>query len=329
MGRDDELLEVLSRFEEGARLVTLTGPGGTGKTRLAIEAAASLVPEYKAGVFWVGLATLRDPRSSRRRSLRRSVPRTVSPSTSADREMLLLLDNLEQVVDCAPELSELLPSLPQPHAARDEPRAPARPGRGPVRRCRRSQSQRLPSSSAHAPGSRPTRRSLSFAASGQSAAGRRAGGRPNERAHACSRSSSASLSDSICSRAAATPTPPTDAAGHDRVVVRAALTRGAASSSPVCPSSQAAARWRLQRRSADADLDTLQSLVEKSLVRFTDGRYWMLETIREYATERLEEAERMTLRSGHAAYYLAFAEHAGADVSASLAFAGSTTSTTT
>ena len=39
---------------------------------------------------------------------------------------------------------------------------------------------------------------------------------------------------------------------------------------------------------ADADLDTLQSLVEKSLVRFTDERYWMLETIREYAAERLE-----------------------------------------
>ena len=45
----------------GARLVTLTGPGGTGKTRLALEAATTLVPEYKAGVFWVGLASLRDP----------------------------------------------------------------------------------------------------------------------------------------------------------------------------------------------------------------------------------------------------------------------------
>ena len=41
--------------------VTLTGPGGSGKTRLAIEAAAELVPEFKAGVFWVGLASLRDP----------------------------------------------------------------------------------------------------------------------------------------------------------------------------------------------------------------------------------------------------------------------------
>ena len=102
VGRDDELLEVLSRFEEGARLVTLTGPGGTGKTRLAIEAAATLVPEYKAGVFWVGLATLRDPAL---------VAETIAQTLGAkddlaehigDRELLLLLDNLEQVVDCAP-----------------------------------------------------------------------------------------------------------------------------------------------------------------------------------------------------------------------------------
>ena len=70
---------------------------GTGKTRLAIEAAATLVPEYKAGVFWVGLATLRDPAL---------VTETISQTLGAkdglaghiaDREMLLLLDNLEQV----------------------------------------------------------------------------------------------------------------------------------------------------------------------------------------------------------------------------------------
>ena len=45
-----------------------------------------------------------------------------------------------------------------------------------------------------------------------------------------------------------------------------------------------------------ADVDTLQSLVEKSLLRFTEGRYWMLETIREYAVERLEEAGEANAR---------------------------------
>ena len=62
---------------------------------------------------------------------------------------------------------------------------------------------------------------------------------------------------------------------------------------------------------ADAELDTLQSLVEKSLLRFTDCRYWMLETIREYAAERLEIAGEMTAyRRRHAVYFKAIAEEA-------------------
>jgi hypothetical protein len=61
VGREVVMGEVLGRIERGARLLTLTGPGGTGKTRLALEVAGSLVPVYKAGVFWVGLASLRDP----------------------------------------------------------------------------------------------------------------------------------------------------------------------------------------------------------------------------------------------------------------------------
>ena len=63
-GRDAELEEVVSRLEAGARLVTLTGPGGTGKTRLALEAALTLVPSYKAGrlLGWARLAARSNPR---------------------------------------------------------------------------------------------------------------------------------------------------------------------------------------------------------------------------------------------------------------------------
>ncbi len=112
VGREQELEAVLALIEEGARLVTLTGPGGSGKTRLALEAASTLVPEYKAGVFWVGLAALRDPAL---------VTETVTQTLGAkdglaehigEREMLLLLDNLEQVVEAAPELSSLLQGCP-------------------------------------------------------------------------------------------------------------------------------------------------------------------------------------------------------------------------
>ena len=112
LGREAELEEVLAKIEAGARLLTLSGPGGTGKTRLAIEAAANLLPSYKAGVFWVGLASLRDPTL---------VTETIAQTLGAkdglaehisERELLLLLDNLEHVVECAVELSGLLQACP-------------------------------------------------------------------------------------------------------------------------------------------------------------------------------------------------------------------------
>ena len=53
--------EMVAMLGNGTRLLTLTGPGGSGKTRLAIEAAVELLPSFKNGAFWVGLATIRDP----------------------------------------------------------------------------------------------------------------------------------------------------------------------------------------------------------------------------------------------------------------------------
>ena len=82
------------------------------------------MPEYKAGVFWVGLAALRDPAL---------VAETVAQTLGAkddlaehigERELLLLLDNFEQVVEAAPALPSLL-SAPRPPPARDESRAPS------------------------------------------------------------------------------------------------------------------------------------------------------------------------------------------------------------
>ncbi len=91
---------------------TLTGPGGTGKTRLAIEAAAELVPGFKAGVFWVELAPLRDPTL-----VTEEVARTLGAQDGlaqhiGEREMLLVLDNLEQVIDAAPDLATLVENCP-------------------------------------------------------------------------------------------------------------------------------------------------------------------------------------------------------------------------
>ena len=112
VGRETEVAAIAALLRDGARLVSLTGPGGSGKTRLGIEAAAALVPEFKAGVFWVALAPLRDPAL---------VSETIGQTLGAkggladhigEREMLLLLDNLEQVVGAAPELADLVEMCP-------------------------------------------------------------------------------------------------------------------------------------------------------------------------------------------------------------------------
>ncbi len=86
----------------------------------------------------------------------------------------------------------------------------------------------------------------------------------------------------------------------------------AAALRPPLASSPAAARFAAAEEVADADLDTLQSLVEKSLLRFTDERYWMLETIREFAAERLAESgDEGQLRRRHARFFLELAQSLG------------------
>ncbi len=111
LGRLEELSELLT-LARASRLVTLTGPGGSGKTRLALEVEARLSDEYQDGAWWVPLAAVSDP------SL---VLSTIAQSVGARGELrehlvgkrvLLLLDNLEQVLDCAPLIAELLGGLP-------------------------------------------------------------------------------------------------------------------------------------------------------------------------------------------------------------------------
>lgn len=101
------------------RLVTLTGPGGSGKTRLALEVAASLVPMFADGVWFVALATIHDGAR-----LCETVSEVLGVSDIAgeaiadtlehwlsDRDLLLILDNCEHVVEAAGGLCQrLLPA---------------------------------------------------------------------------------------------------------------------------------------------------------------------------------------------------------------------------
>lgn len=117
VGREAELQALRSLLAQPAvRLVTLTGPGGVGKTHLALETAAELLDQFQGGVYWVPLADLRTPDlvlSAIARTLdvreRGGVPLLQSlQDFLRDREILLLLDNFEQVLAAAPLVADLL-----------------------------------------------------------------------------------------------------------------------------------------------------------------------------------------------------------------------------
>src|SRR5438067_7068899 len=115
VGRDREIAEVKDLLAR-ARLVTLVGPGGSGKTRLALRAATDLVDAFGDGVHFVALAPIRDPDlvvPTIGWTLAVGMDGAQPPLDSLtdylrDRECLLVLDNLEQVLDVGPSLAELL-----------------------------------------------------------------------------------------------------------------------------------------------------------------------------------------------------------------------------
>ena len=102
-----EVSDVVSLVRDGARLVTLTGPAAPARRASPSKRHRSSCPS-SAMPFWVPLAALRDPALVTADDRADARSRGRSPRTSADRKLLLLLDNFEQVVDAAPELPGLL-----------------------------------------------------------------------------------------------------------------------------------------------------------------------------------------------------------------------------
>ena len=122
IGRERDVAGVLERLGQAiVRLLTLTGPGGTGKTRLALQVGAELVDHFANGVWFVPLASVIDPARvpdeiartfDFRENAHEQIVKTLVRRLH-EQQLLLVLDNFEQVVAAAPVLSELLAGAPQ------------------------------------------------------------------------------------------------------------------------------------------------------------------------------------------------------------------------
>ena len=121
VGREREMAEI-KRIFPTARLLTLTGPGGTGKTRLSLHIAADLLDQFPHGVWLVELSTVSDPALIAETMINaigiREVPNRSPQATLVEalrgRHLLLVLDNCEHLIaDCAQMVSTLLRSCPQ------------------------------------------------------------------------------------------------------------------------------------------------------------------------------------------------------------------------
>lgn len=122
IGRQAEVTEASSLLRtSGVRLLTVSGPPGIGKTRLALQVATDLLPDFEGGVYFVPIAPVTDPALvvptiAGALGVRESGGQPMLESLIAhlrDKQMLLVIDNFEQVVPAAPILTGLLSATPQ------------------------------------------------------------------------------------------------------------------------------------------------------------------------------------------------------------------------
>jgi predicted ATPase len=304
LGREKELLEVVEHLER-TRLLTLTGPGGTGKTRLGLQAAALLAERYPDGIWWIPLGPLRDPQLVLATAGETLGAKDGVADHIADKAMLLLFDNFEQVVEAAGDIAQLLAACPELEVLVTS--------REPLR-ISGEQAYPVPPL-AHEEGVG------FFVARARAAA---PDFEPDESVpEICRRLDDLPLALELAAARVRALSP---AQILERLEQRLPLLTGGARDLPERQRTlQATIEWSYELLTdeerqlfnrlgvfnggcrldaaeavAEADVDTLQSLVDKSLIRSSQERYWMLETIREYAVRFVDD----DLRRRHAKYFL-------------------------
>ena len=349
MGRAEDISELTSLLASPeARVVTLTGPGGVGKTRLSLAAGAELLASFDDGVFFVDLSALTDPALvagaiAGTLGLRESAGRSLSETVSdylAFRQVLLILDNLEHLLDATPDISVLVSSAPglkvlvtsrEPLRIAGEHEVPLAPLGLPSEDLDPSEVLSSPAvelfverARALRPGFELTRDDTSSVA----AICRRVDGLPLAIELAAARTkvlSLPALNERLDQGLKVLTSGRRDASERQRTL------RGAIvwSYDLLAEVEQRLFRrlgvfargWSLDAAEQVCDqgdlnldvLDGLASLVDKSLVRMDEGRerFSMLETIREFASDRLEESgEGEEIKRAHAEFFLRLAEEA-------------------
>jgi predicted ATPase/class 3 adenylate cyclase len=319
LGRTEELQEVVELLSsKDTRLLTLTGPGGTGKTRLALQAAAEASDAFPDGIWWVPLAPLRDAKLVLETAAQVVGSKNGLAEHIARKEMLCLFDNFEQVVEAGAELADLLAACPnlkfvvtsrERLRVRGEQTYPVPP---------LAESDGVALFTARARAVDP-----SFASS-------------EAVAELCLRLDELPLALELAAARTALFSPQQLL---ERLSERLDLLKGARDADPRQLTLRATIEWShdlLSEREqqlfarlsvfaggcsydaaeqiAGADPDTLQSLLDKSLLRKRESevgpRYWMLETIREYADDVLDHGDQGELRERHCSFFLKFVEQA-------------------
>jgi predicted ATPase/Tfp pilus assembly protein PilF len=317
LGREreiDQISELLRRSD--VRLVTLTGPGGSGKTRLALQAAAAAADDYDRGVWWVPLASLADPALVETTASQALGSKDTLPATVGDKRLLLVLDNFEHLLQAAAGVGETIGSCPHLTVlvTSREPLHVDGEWEVAVDPMRELEAVELFMQRAAAVRS-------DFTANG-------------EVAEICRRLDCLPLAIELAAaRVKALSLP----ALVERLEQRLPLLAGGSRTAPerqrtlrativwshdlLTPAEQelfarlavfaGGCTLEAAEQICGADVDTIASLVDKSLLRRTADRYWMLETIREFAAERLDElGESSSLRDRHAEWYVALGERA-------------------